>query len=61
MKQHQKPCTRMKAMINIGKASKTSNEVKPVDNINKNPLKISSDKSRVNESPSSTKTARRCI
>ena len=54
MKQHQKLCTETKAMINTGKRSKTSNEAKPVDNINKNPIEFSSDKSRVKRSPSFT-------
>ena len=36
MKQNQKPCTKMKKVINRGKRSKTPSEVKPVKNINKN-------------------------
>ena len=33
---NQKPCTKMKKVINRGKRSKTLSEVKPVENINKN-------------------------
>ena len=36
MKQNQKPCTKLKKVINRGKRSKTLSEVKPVENINKN-------------------------
>ena len=36
MKQNQKPCTKLKKVIDRGKRSKTLSEVKPVENINKN-------------------------
>ena len=36
MKQNQKPCTKLKKVIDRGKRSKTLSEVKPVKNINKN-------------------------
>ena len=36
MKQNQKPCTKLKKVIDSGKRSKTLSEVKPVENINKN-------------------------
>ena len=36
MKQNQKPCTKTKKVIDIGKRSKTLSEVKPVENISKN-------------------------
>ena len=32
----QKPCTKLKKVIDRGKRSKTLSEVKPVENINKN-------------------------
>ena len=37
MKQNQKPCITMKKVIDRGKRSKMLNEVKPVENISKNP------------------------
>ena len=36
MKYNQKPCTKLKKVIDRGKRSKTLSEVKPVENINKN-------------------------
>ena len=36
MKQNQKPCTKLKKVIDRGKRSKTLSEVKPVKNISKN-------------------------
>ena len=36
MKWNQKPCTKLKKVINRGKRSKTLSEVKPVENKNKN-------------------------
>ena len=36
MKQNQKPCTKLKKVIDRGKRIKTLSEVKPVENINKN-------------------------
>ena len=36
MKQNQKPCTKLKKVIDRGKRSRTLSEVKPVENINKN-------------------------
>ena len=36
MKLNQKPCTKLKKVIDRGKRSKTLSEVKPVENINKN-------------------------
>ena len=38
MKSNQKPCTKLKKVIDRGKRSKTLSEVKPVENINKNLL-----------------------
>ena len=37
MKQNQKLCIKRKKVINRGKRSKTLSEVKPVENISKNP------------------------
>ena len=37
MKKHQKLCVKMKREIDKGKRSKTLNEVKPAENIIKNP------------------------
>ena len=37
MKQNQKPYTKIKKVIDRGKRSKTLCEVKPVENISKNP------------------------
>ena len=37
MKQNQKPCTKLKKVIDRGKRSKTLSEVKLVENISKNP------------------------
>ena len=37
MKSHQTLCTKKKMIINRGKRSKTPNEVKPVENVSKNP------------------------
>ena len=36
MKQNQKPCTKTKKVIDIGKRSKALNDIKPVKNISKN-------------------------
>ena len=36
MKQNQKPCTKLKKVIDRGKRSMTLSEVKPVKNVNKN-------------------------
>ena len=36
MKQNQKPCTKLKKVIDRGQRSKTLSELKPVENINKN-------------------------
>ena len=36
MKQNQKPCTKLKKVIDRGKRSMTLSEVKQVENINKN-------------------------
>ena len=36
MKQNQKPCIKMKRVIDRGKRSKTLSDVKPVENISKN-------------------------
>ena len=46
-----KPGIKTKTVINRGKRSKTSNKVKPFENINKNPHKISRNKSPANRSP----------
>ena len=45
MKQNQKPCTKLKKVIDRGKRSKTLSKVKPVKNINKN-LQINHQPSR---------------
>ena len=37
MQQHQKLCTKVKAVINRRKRSNTPNEVNPLENINENP------------------------
>ena len=36
MTQNQKPCTKTKKVIDIGKRSKALNDIKPVKNISKN-------------------------
>ena len=36
MKQNQKPCTKLKEVIDRGKRSKTLSEIKPLENMNKN-------------------------
>ena len=37
MKSNQKPCIKTKKVIDKGKRSKTMSEIKPVENISKNP------------------------